>query len=195
MLKPLGSSHPCWSCHPWSKIRPHQSLLRPTVPSDPRSTRSKISSLRSSNLCGVKFRLPLIGVHPCRSCHPWSKIRPHQSLLRPTLPSGPRSTRFKISSLRSSNLSGVKFRQWPPLKRTFCHEVPLIRAGRVIRGQKSGPTKAFFVPLSHPAHPDRLRYVGPAGSLRLSPLRSGSLGSVPCIQCFSWLIHSGESSF
>ena len=59
---------------PLRQKRTSQSLLHPTVPSDPRDNRFKISSLRSSNLSGVKIRFPLLRLHPCRSCHPWLKI-------------------------------------------------------------------------------------------------------------------------
>ena len=45
--------------------RQTQRLLPPAVPSDPRANKFKISSLRSSNLCGVKIRMPLPS-HPLK---------------------------------------------------------------------------------------------------------------------------------
>jgi len=102
--------------------------------------------------------------------------------LLPAVPSDPRDCRFKISSLRSPNLSGAK----------ICTDQSHSHLPHVPRLTSPSKITPSFAPLSRPA--PLLKSFYPQSLYQISGLHPAipSAHPVPCIQCISWLIQSGE---
>ena len=125
-------------------------LIRSPVPSDPRATRFKISSLRSPNLSGVKIRIPLIGVHPCGSCHPW--LKNSSPIIREVfLDEVPNSTAINLQDCEIRHTkSPLSSQKTPPFSMTILDlasppTTPALSAqtSAPARSLKSAPASAF----------------------------------------------------